>query len=129
MCARCLLEGVAAKTSDATAAGGGLAVAPRTEDVIAAFPQLEILGILGAGGMGVVYKARQKHLDRLVALKVLSQSLASTPAFVERFEREARVLARLNHPNIVTLYDFGQAGGFFFLLMEYVDGVNLAQAM
>ncbi len=109
--------------------GGGLAVPPEMERVRAAFPQLEIVGMLGAGGMGVVYKARQRHLDRWVALKVLSETLASRPAFVERFEREARVLARLNHPNIVTLYDFGQSGGFCYLLMEYVDGVNLAQAM
>lgn len=129
LCAKCLLEGVVAPTRSTTAPGGGLATVPSAEKVAAAFPQLEILGVLGAGGMGVVYKARQKHLDRWVALKVLSESLAASPSFVERFEREARVLARLNHPNIVTLYDFGQAGGFCYLLMEYVDGVNLAQAM
>jgi predicted Ser/Thr protein kinase len=79
--------------------------------------------------MGVVFKARQKHLNRVVALKVMGESFASRPSFVERFEREAQVLAKLNHPNIVTLYDFGQAGDFCYLLMEYVDGVNLAQAM
>jgi len=79
--------------------------------------------------MGVVYKARQPRLDRLVALKLLPQSLAADAAFAERFNREARVLARLNHPNIVTVHDFGQSGGFFYLLMEFVDGVNLRQAM
>jgi predicted Ser/Thr protein kinase len=79
--------------------------------------------------MGVVYKARQPQLDRLVALKLLPASLAAEPAFTERFNREARLLARLNHPNIVAVYDFGQTGGYFFLLMEYVDGVNLRQAM
>ena len=79
--------------------------------------------------MGVVYKARQPKLDRLVALKLLPQSLAADAAFAERFNREARVLARLNHPNIVTVHDFGQSGGFFYLLMEFVDGVNLRQAM
>jgi serine/threonine protein kinase len=95
----------------------------------AAFPQLEILELIGQGGMGFVYQARQSKIERLVALKILPQSLAADPAFAERFTRVARMLARLNHPNIVTLHDFGQAGGFFYLLMEYVDGVNLRQAM
>ena len=79
--------------------------------------------------MGFVFKARQPKIERLVALKILPQSLAADPAFAERFTREGRVLARLNHPNIVTIHDFGQAGGFFYLLMEFVDGVNLRQAM
>ena len=79
--------------------------------------------------MGFVFRARQPKLERMVALKILSKSLASEPAFAERFAREGRVLARLNHPNIVTIHDFGQEHGFFYLLMEYVDGVNLRQAM
>ena len=79
--------------------------------------------------MGFVFQARQPKLDRLVALKILPQSMAADPAFAERFAREGRMLARLNHPNIVAIYDFGQAGGFFYLLMEFVDGVNLRQAM
>ena len=79
--------------------------------------------------MGFVFKARQPKIERLVALKILPQSLAADPAFAERFTREARMLARLNHPNIVTIHDFGQANGFFYLLMEFVDGVNLRQAM
>jgi serine/threonine protein kinase len=97
--------------------------------VAAAFPYLEILEFIGQGGMGVVFKARQPKLDRLVALKLLPQSLAADPAFAERFTREGRLLARLNHPEIVAVHDFGQAGGFFYLVMEYVDGVNLRQAM
>jgi serine/threonine protein kinase len=101
----------------------------RPPEAAAAFPQLEIVELVGHGGMGVVYKARQPRLDRLVALKLLPQSLAADAAFAERFNREARVLARLNHPNIVTVHDFGQSGGFFYLLMEFVDGVNLRQAM
>ena len=100
-------------------------VPPAPEELVAYFPQLEILELLGQGGMGAVYKARQGSLDRLVALKVLRPSLGEDPAFAERFAREARSLARLNHPNIVGVYDFGQAGGFYYLLMEYVDGVNL----
>ena len=98
-------------------------------DIAEVFPSLEIDSLIGHGGMGAVYKARQPHLDRWVALKVLSSGLASNKTFADRFSREARVLAKLNHPNIVTLHDFGQAGGYFFLLMEHVDGVNLHQAM
>jgi uncharacterized protein (TIGR03067 family) len=93
------------------------------------FPQLEVLEILGRGGMGVVYKVKQKTLDRLVALKLLAPERINDPAFAEHFVHEARALAALNHPNIVTIHDFGQAGGFYYLLMEYVDGVNLRQAM
>src|SRR5882672_2592235 len=75
------------------------------------FPQLEILECLGRGGMGVVYKARQKSLNRLVALKLLAPERAGDAAFAKRFTREAHALAALNHPNIVTIHDFGQAGG------------------
>src|SRR6185436_20107923 len=95
----------------------------------AAFPQFEIIELIGRGGMGCVFKVRQRHLDRYVALKLLSDKLARDPHFAERFNREGRVLAKLNHPNIVSVYDFGQSGGFYFLVMEFVDGVNLRQAM
>ncbi len=93
------------------------------------FPQLEVLECLGRGGMGVVYKARQKSLNRLVALKLLAPERVADAAFAQRFAHEAQALAALNHPSIVTIHDFGQAGGFYFLLMEFVDGVNLRQAM
>jgi predicted Ser/Thr protein kinase len=98
---------------------------PRPEDLAPDFPQLEILERLGRGGMGVVYKARQLRLDRLVALKILPPELGRDPAFAERFQREARALARLTHPRIVGVHDFGAAGGAFYLVMEFVDGVNL----
>src|SRR5436190_23650847 len=93
------------------------------------FPQLEILELLGRGGMGAVYKARQRGLDRLVAVKILPPEIGRDPAFAERFTREARALARLNHPNIVGVYDFGQAGGLYYFIMEFIDGVNLRQAL
>jgi predicted Ser/Thr protein kinase len=93
------------------------------------FPQLEILECLGRGGMGVVYKARQKSLNRFVALKLVAPERGEDAKFAQRFTHEAQALATLNHPSIVTIYDFGQAGGFYFLLMEFVDGVNLRQAM
>lgn len=102
---------------------------PSVAEIAAAFPDLEILDIIGHGGMSAVFKARQPRLDRIVALKVLPKSLAATPGFAERFTREGRVLARLSHPGIVTVHDFGESGGFCYLIMEYVDGVNLRQAM
>ena len=82
---------------------------PSVEQLAAAFPQLEIMELIGRGGMGFVYKARQPKLDRLVALKILPGHLATEPSFQERFEREARVLAKLQHPLIVSVYDFGEA--------------------
>ena len=103
---------------------------PGLASVREAFPQLEILELVGQGGMGWVFKARQPKLDRLVALKLLPASLAERDAaFAGRFEREGQLLARLHHPNIVAVHDSGRTGDFFYLLMEYVDGVNLRQAM
>jgi serine/threonine protein kinase len=99
------------------------------EAVATAFPQLDRIELIGTGGMGAVYKARQPKLDRWVALKLLPVELGRDPTFAERFLREARVLARLSHPNIVAVHDFGQSGEFCYLLMEYVDGANLRQAM
>jgi serine/threonine protein kinase len=128
LCPRCLLAG-AAEPSEAPS-GARLASVPTVEQVAAAFPQLEVLGLIGAGGMGAVFRARQPKLNRLVALKVLPAALVERdPAFAERFEREGQMLARLHHPNIVAVYDSGRAGDFFYLLMEHVDGVNLRQAM
>jgi len=90
------------------------------------FPQLEILELLGQGGMGAVYKARQKQLDRLVALKILPPQVAQTEAFAERFTREARSLARLNHPHIVMVHDFGHTeDGLYYFIMEFIDGTDL----
>ncbi|HXR45867.1 MAG TPA: serine/threonine-protein kinase [Candidatus Limnocylindrales bacterium] len=93
------------------------------------FPQLEILGLLGHGGMGAVYKARQRGLDRMVALKILPPQISTEPAFAERFAREARALARLSHPNVVTVIDLGKSGSLYYFLMEFVDGVNLRQML
>ena len=125
LCPKCVLGAAAAPEAGPTAT----AQIPSLERLAVAFPQLQILELIGRGGMGFVFKARQPHLDRFVALKLLPDSLAQDAHFAERFNREGRTLARLNHPNIVSIFDFGQAGGFYFLLMEYVDGVNLRQAM
>jgi serine/threonine protein kinase len=102
---------------------------PSVAELAAKFPQLEILGLIGKGGMGAVYKARQKQLDRIVALKILPPGIGDDPAFAERFAREAKALAKLNHPGIVTIYDFGRADGLFYFFMEFVDGVNLRQLL
>jgi len=108
---------------------GDCFVPPVPEELAARFPNLEILELLGKGGMGAVYKARQRGLNRLVALKILPPEVGRDPTFAQRFEREAQALGRLNHPNVVTVYDFGQTDGLYFFLMEYVDGVNLRQAI
>lgn len=93
------------------------------------FPELEIKNQLGQGGMGVVYQAKQRQLDRLVALKILRVDIDSDPTFAERFLREARAMAKLNHPAIITVFDFGQREGLYFFLMELVDGPNLRQVV
>lgn len=93
------------------------------------FPDLEIIECIGRGGMGHVYKARQKQLDRHVALKILPRELGSDAKFAERFTREARALAQLNHPNIVTIHDFGHKRDVYYLVMEYMDGMNLRELL
>ncbi len=123
LCPRCLLR---------SAAGLG-EVLPEVDfpdigdpaDVGRRLPQFEIIELLGQGGMGVVYKARQPALDRIVALKILPPADAMSPDFVERFRREARALAKLSHPNIVAVFECGEQGGLYYFVMEYVDGANL----
>lgn len=111
-----------------TTPGGGF-IPPSPEELQKHFSQLEVIELLGRGGMGAVYKARQPALDRFVALKILPPEVGRDPAFAERFTREARALAKLSHPNIVMVYDFGQSDGLYYLLMEFVDGVNLRQTI
>ena len=130
LCPRCLAAMNLADETAFTDADALAAQPPLSPAELAPhFPQLEIIECLGRGGMGVVYKARQKSLNRFIALKLLAPERANDPQFAARFEKEAHALAALNHPHIVGVYDFGQAGGFYFLLMEFVDGVNLRQAM
>lgn len=89
----------------------------------------EIVSMLGQGGMATVYKAYQASLDRQVAIKVMADRYASNPAFVERFRREARSIARLRHPNILTVHDAGEDNGLLYMVMEYVDGPTLREEM
>src|SRR5664279_2392071 len=128
LCPRCLMALNLATQTEAPGAeagpGGTQRVdpkpepAPPLEEIARQFPQLEILEHLGRGGMGVVYKARQPRLNRFVALKILAREKEKDPRFAERFTREARALDRLNHPNIVAVYDFGETNGLYYLLME-----------
>jgi tRNA A-37 threonylcarbamoyl transferase component Bud32 len=112
-----------------TIAHNNLPPVPTPAELAPLFPDLEILELLGQGGMGAVYKARQRKLDRLVAIKILPSEWGCDPAFAERFAREARAMARLNHPHVVAVHDFGDASGHYFLIMEYVDGANLRQIL
>jgi serine/threonine protein kinase len=127
LCPRCLISLNLSTEGDTALPGeGGPALPPLPlEKVAALFPALEVREALGRGGMGSVYKVRQPRLDRMAALKILSPERQGDRQFAARFEREARTLARLNHPNIVTIYESGETQGHCFLLMEYVDGLTL----
>jgi eukaryotic-like serine/threonine-protein kinase len=89
----------------------------------------EIQSALGAGGMGEVYRARDTRLGRTVAVKILPTHLADDPEARQRFDREARAISSLNHPNICTLYDVGHQDGSDFLVMEYLEGETLADRL
>src|SRR5438552_586903 len=131
LCPTCLLQEGRGSTpsgssSEMTVVVSGF-VPPEPADLQPHFPQLEILALLGKGGMGAVYKARQKQLGRMVAVKILPPEVGRDPAFAERFSREARALAQLHHQNIVGVYDFGQSGDLYYFIMEYVDCTNLRE--
>lgn len=125
LCPACLLQEGAAES------GGGSEAfrfaPPPVGEIAKLFPQLEVLKLIGRGGMGAIYQARQPTLDRMVALKLLPPPAAGSPDFSERFNREARALARLVHPNIVAVHEFGRVRDWHYFLMEYVDGANLRQ--
>lgn len=129
-------------------AGTSKTLPPAPEEIAPYFSNLDILECLGRGGMGIVYRARQKSLNRLVALKILAPEKSSDPQFAARFQREAEALAKLNHPGIVTVFEYGrisslpvsqqvsgpasaitQHGALYFLLMEFVDGITLRQLL
>jgi len=89
----------------------------------------EILGLLGEGGMGAVYKAKDRELDRLVALKVIRPELASNPDILQRFKQEILLSSKVTHRNVVRIYDLGEAEGLKFITMEYVEGKDLRQKL
>jgi serine/threonine protein kinase len=129
VCPRCAANLLQATQTEIPGEGAGAFTPPTVAELAAKFPQLEIIELIGRGGMGAVYKARQKELDRLVALKILPPDIGQDAAFAGRFSREAKALAKLNHPGIVTIYDFGRADGLYFFLMEFVDGMNLRELL
>src|ERR1700675_4729953 len=89
----------------------------------------EIVGAIGAGGMGEVYRARDTKLDRDVAIKVLPPQLAETALALARFEREAKAVAALSHPNILSIFDFGTEHGVAYAVMELLDGHTLRETL
>jgi predicted Ser/Thr protein kinase len=134
-CPRCLLRlGLHLPPRDpgadaAPVAAAGTRSAPDPRELERLFPGLEIEGELGRGGMGIVYRARQRKLGRTVALKLLAPELAGDRDFAARFLREARVLASLRHEHIVAVHDFGETEGLCWLLMEHVDGPDLRRVL
>ncbi len=110
---------------------------PTVEELTSWFPELDILELIGRGGMGAVYKAREKQLDRWVALKIMPPEIGREQAFAQRFAREAQAMAKLSHSNIVAIFSFGkreaQGSGpgsdLYFFIMEFVDGVSLRQLL
>lgn len=125
ICPSCLMAQALASRTVGDHGGEHTAAPPSPAEIARHFPQFEILQCLGRGGMGVVYKARQKSLDRMVAIKILPPERVGEAEFADRFAREAQTLAKLNHPNIVVVFDHGETDGLFHIVMEYVDGVNL----
>lgn len=119
-CSRAISDAV-----DEAAPRAGVIQPPTLGRLAELFPSLEIIELVGAGGMGAVYKARQPGLDRLVALKVLPPEFDHDIKFALRFTREARTLAKLSHPNIVPVFEFGSVEDIYFFLMEFVDGSTL----
>lgn len=121
-------DAIQAGTSSAAPAAALVWLPPSPEDLGRLFPGYGIESLIGSGGMGAVYKARQLRLNRDVAIKVLPAELAEDVEFVQRFEREAQTLAGLNHPGIVAIHDSGKtASGHLYFVMEFVNGTNLQQ--
>ncbi|NNM31312.1 MAG: serine/threonine protein kinase, partial [Akkermansiaceae bacterium] len=124
LCPRCVIS--EAVPGGAVARG---VPAPAVDDYRALFPELEFEGVLGRGGMGVVYHVRRTEGGDEAALKLLRADSAEDPELAERFAREARTLVTLEHPNIVGLLDYGERGGWLYILMEYVPGCTLGERL
>ncbi|MFH0946261.1 MAG: serine/threonine-protein kinase [Planctomycetota bacterium] len=125
------LRNRAARTDTETRppSGGSLIARPPTLNAVPRIPGYEIRDSLGQGGMGIVYLAREEALDRLVALKVLPQRLLNDPQALERFRREAKALARIEHPNIVPIYSTGEQDDLPYFTMAYIEGESLADVL
>jgi serine/threonine protein kinase len=128
LCPSCLLRRGVELAAHSSAKPGDFAP-PVPGELAVLFPEFEMVSLIGRGGMGAVYKAIQTDLERTVAIKLLPPETAKDGEFLERFRREAATLARLDHPGIVRLFDFGQRDDFAYFVMEFVDGVDLAQRL
>lgn len=102
--------------------------APQPEELAPLFPSYQILALIATGGMGAVYHAIQTSLEREVAIKILPVEFGRDPGFCAAFSAEAKAMARLNHPNLIGVYDFGEVEGMLFIVMEYVPGQSLHDA-
>jgi eukaryotic-like serine/threonine-protein kinase len=127
LCPKCLLQGLRGSPAEGTEtlwppSVQSLAKAMRGHGI-------ELIEFIGSGGMGAVYKGLQKDLNRIVAVKVMQPRAADRCSILDRFEREARLQARLSHPNVVAVYDFGLAGNFPYFVMDFVDGSSLRQML
>src|SRR5260221_6177761 len=130
LCPRCLMRSaLVGGGSGRGAFGGGLRTfdPPEAEDLDNLLVGLESIELIGRGGMGFVYKARQRSLDRPVAVKLFPREAYQDPSFAERFANEARILANLSHPNIVAAYEFGESTRYCHLVMELIPGQSLRQ--
>lgn len=126
MCPSCLIELANVPTGDVS--GNQFAPASVAE-LQGRVPGIELSQLIGHGGMGAVYRGRQTELNREVAVKILPASMSKDPIFLSRFRREAQALAKLDHPNIVTVFGSGVADDLCYIVMEYIDGTTLRQAM
>lgn len=124
-CPRCLMRLAIDVAADRERFSQAAPMSP--EEIESQLEDISVIRLLGSGGMGAVYLARQLPLSRLVALKVLTPQRAEDPVSEQRFLREARALAKLHHPHIVSLYDVGRLGPTWFIMMEYVEGANLRE--
>ncbi|MCX6867500.1 MAG: serine/threonine-protein kinase, partial [Verrucomicrobia bacterium] len=100
-------------------------LAPELAQLVPLFPGYVLELMIATGGMGAVYRAVQKSLDRTVAIKILSREFSKDAAFCAGFEAEAKAMAHLNHPNLIGVYDFGEVDGMRYIIMEYVPGKSL----
>ena len=127
-----LLKDARQLPTDQTVDHGVVSAAASLQEVpsqLSEHPRYEVLGLIGRGGMGDVYRARHRKMERTVALKVINRGLVQKADAVDRFHREVKAAAQLSHPNIVTSHDADQAGDFHFMVMEHVDGVDLSQTV
>src|SRR5512146_2293115 len=119
------VAGSVSRTRAPSAGGSGMGSAPLLEVGTVLADRYEILAVLGEGGMGAVYKAQDRELDRVVALKTIRPEMASSADMLARFKQEVLLASQITHPNVIRLYDLGEAPGIKFVTMEYIEGEDL----